>query len=729
MEKIIHYCWFGKNDLPEIAKKCIESWKKYLPDYKIICWNEDNFDVNQNIFIKQAYENKKWAFVSDYARLKVLSEYGGIYLDTDMEITRDILDIIESSECFLGVEDSGLVNAAIIGVRKPHNVFIDSLISQYDNLEGFNNNDIYALTIPRQVTNMLETLGFDKEKKEIQSFYNGELLVYPRDYFYPLSYDYHDNLFTENTCCIHHFNATWASKTEKISLFCRRHNMKFTLKIFDFAINIKNIFCGIFKDKAFWLFFGVTILFLGAFIKLQYATDTYTIFNQNYIIPLKHFLLSGRFLTAGFWYIISILNLGIYKSYIISFGLGIIFVSLSIYKLYRIFIKDISNKFLCGILAIAIVINPFLIELFLFFEKGILSFSILMSILGVDFFIKFLNKKTIKRFIVSMFFMLLAIFSYQGTISIFMGLGAIYIVKYSKNIKQFIKNNIFLGLIYGIPAIINYLVVNFFFNNSRVTTGIYIIEESLRKIFVGLKELYIRSFDILPKYFFLSIIIISIIIFIISIIIDKSKGSYKLLSILKLIYIIIMLNIFTILPQLIIKTDSIWMVARSSYAIASIIGIIIIHLLYEVKCNKIINNFIILILIFYLGIQYVSYQKIIKDHYILNYLDNYICTQIKDEILEYELNTGINIKNIVFYRDKSPSYSYQNIICYGDMNIRAFYPEWSVGSIINEKLNKQLIEIKDKDIEIEKFFCDNNWDYYSKEQIIFKGDTIHLCVF
>lgn len=236
--KIIHYCWFGPRQLSKLAKKCMATWKKFLPDYEIKLWNENNFDFNQNPFVKQAYENKKWAFVSDYARLKALSEYGGIYLDTDMEIIKDISDVL-NDECFLGVEDSGLINAAVIGSKKPHNKFIDTLISNYNNLKEFDEKNIYAMTIPRQITNILEPLGFDKNKQEIQQFFDGELKVYPREYFYPLSYDYQDNKFTDKSCMVHKYDATWASKPEKAKLFFRRHNLKFMMKSVDICVSVK----------------------------------------------------------------------------------------------------------------------------------------------------------------------------------------------------------------------------------------------------------------------------------------------------------------------------------------------------------------------------------------------------------------------------------------------------------------------------------------------------------
>ena len=101
--KKIHYCWFGRNPLPESAKKCIESWKKYCPEYEIIEWNEDNFDLTENRYAREAYEQKKWAFVSDYARLKIVYEQGGIYMDVDVELIKP-LDELTELDGYMGFE-------------------------------------------------------------------------------------------------------------------------------------------------------------------------------------------------------------------------------------------------------------------------------------------------------------------------------------------------------------------------------------------------------------------------------------------------------------------------------------------------------------------------------------------------------------------------------------------------------------------------------------------------
>ena len=213
--KVIHYCWFGGKPLPKKFKMYMESWKKFLPDYEIIEWNEKNIDVNECPFIKEAYENKKWAFVADYARTKAIYEMGGLYLDTDVMITKDISDIINKEGTFLGIEDSMMVNAAVWGASKPHTKFAKQMLDFYQSQNFFDIINIYKMSIPRVITRILDEYGLDPLSKEIQVL-DKDIYIYPRDYFYPLSYDFQDNVFTDNTCMIHYFDASWITKREKL---------------------------------------------------------------------------------------------------------------------------------------------------------------------------------------------------------------------------------------------------------------------------------------------------------------------------------------------------------------------------------------------------------------------------------------------------------------------------------------------------------------------------------
>lgn len=218
--KYIHYCWFGDKPLPKLALKCIESWKKYLPDYEIIRWNEENVDINECPFIKEAYENKKWAFVADYARTKAIYEMGGIYFDTDMLITKPI-DFLLENETFLGIEDSFSVNSAVWGTTKPKTYFAKRLLDFYQKEEHFDINNLFRISIPRNMTRILNELGFDHTSNEIQKLPHN-ITIYPREYFYPLSFDFTDNVFTDNTCMIHYFDASWFSPKEKLRIKLNR---------------------------------------------------------------------------------------------------------------------------------------------------------------------------------------------------------------------------------------------------------------------------------------------------------------------------------------------------------------------------------------------------------------------------------------------------------------------------------------------------------------------------
>ena len=230
MEKYIHYCWFGGKPLPKLTKKCIKSWQKYLPDFKIIEWNETNVDLNECPFIKEAYENKKWAFVADYARTKAIYEYGGIYLDTDMMIVKQ-LDFLMDNTTFLGIEDSRMVNVAIWGEKNKHSEFAKEMLDYYQKLPGVNLDDIYSNSIPRIATNILEEKGLDPTSDDVQVL-EDDIHIYPREYFYPLSYNFQNNVFTDNTCTIHYFDASWIDKKEQMETkMIRKFGKEKTAKI------------------------------------------------------------------------------------------------------------------------------------------------------------------------------------------------------------------------------------------------------------------------------------------------------------------------------------------------------------------------------------------------------------------------------------------------------------------------------------------------------------------
>jgi mannosyltransferase OCH1-like enzyme len=227
--KVIHYCWFGGNPLPPLAVKCIESWKKHCPDYEIKEWNESNFDVNFNEYSKEAYKAKKWAFVSDVARLHVIYTEGGIYLDTDVEIIKP-LDCFLNSTMFIGFENNEFI-ATGLGFGAEENFHIvKKMLDIYNDISFLNPNGTFDTTpCPEYNTEIMRQEGFiiNNTKQTIKN-----VTVYSTEYFCPKDYKTNKLKITPNTHTIHHYDASWWEKEhlrdkEKRLRYMRLFGVKF----------------------------------------------------------------------------------------------------------------------------------------------------------------------------------------------------------------------------------------------------------------------------------------------------------------------------------------------------------------------------------------------------------------------------------------------------------------------------------------------------------------------
>lgn len=210
--KKIHYCWFGGNPLPELAQKCIESWKKYCPDYEIIEWNEQNFDLNCCDYVKEAYAAKKWAFVSDVARLYALVTQGGIYMDTDVEVLRPMDDILERCEAVSGFETDTSIPTGLMGCCAHHPLF-EELLHDYDDAHFLKEDGTPDLTTNVvRITNTCLKYGLklDNTLQTVAGF-----TLFPKDYFCPKDSTTRELHLTENTYTIHHFDGSWHSPEDR----------------------------------------------------------------------------------------------------------------------------------------------------------------------------------------------------------------------------------------------------------------------------------------------------------------------------------------------------------------------------------------------------------------------------------------------------------------------------------------------------------------------------------
>ncbi len=212
--KIIHFCWFGHGQMDDKMKHCFSTWEKYCPDFKIMKWDEETFDLDSCTYAKQAYERKRWAFVTDYVRFKALQQYGGFYMDTDMELLKPLDDLLDNKTVFSfkqkvpGMKQFG-ITSGIIGTV-PNNELFNPLIEQFESRSYINKDGEEDIT---PIAKFLTDLLCEHGGRQDNSFQKLDgITVYPNDYLCPTilrSGETVEIQVTENTYAIHHFTGTW----------------------------------------------------------------------------------------------------------------------------------------------------------------------------------------------------------------------------------------------------------------------------------------------------------------------------------------------------------------------------------------------------------------------------------------------------------------------------------------------------------------------------------------
>lgn len=227
--KTIHYVWLGRKPKPKKIQKCIASWRRFCPDYEIKEWNETNFDVNSHPFVKEAYEANNYAFASDVIRLVVLYEYGGIYVDADVEFLKPIDDLLDN-EAFIGFELPEYVNSGQIFASVAKNEIVAEHLRQYDGVSFSGCENISDITCPKVFTKLLVEKGLKLDGSE--QVING-LHIYQTDYFNPFDARTGKLVKTQNTYSIHWSEHSWTNRSVIIRNFMRLCHRVFGINCFD----------------------------------------------------------------------------------------------------------------------------------------------------------------------------------------------------------------------------------------------------------------------------------------------------------------------------------------------------------------------------------------------------------------------------------------------------------------------------------------------------------------
>ena len=467
------------------------------------------------------------------------------------------------------------------------------------------------------------------------------------------------------------------------------------------------------KDKKLYIFLVITIIYFGLLCRLNYSVDTYLLFASPRMGYIMEYLSCGRIFTTAYFFLLNLLQVPHFFMYLLSFILGIIFTTLSIYELSKIFDKYVKNKLLSSLIAIFIIINPCVIELWLFIEMGIMMFSVFAIVKAFKHFELFIDKKDKKdkkELILAFVFMLLSVFSYQGTAALFIALATIPILFKSKKIRTLLINTIFMGLVYGVPTVINY-AFTLIFANKR-TSGTLTLTTIFDNLRAGTHAI-IESFRLYPGWFIPLILLFLIII--LAYYMYKTKK--KFIALLNIIYIVGLVYLFTMAPIIIQTTDRLAVYPRSCYACYTFIGILLVLINKKID-YKILCIFLIPILLF----EFLTFTRIETNRYIVNKRDKEIIMKIEEKVKKYEEENNTKATKMNIYNLENSTIFYKDIM--DNINVSAIKENPSGIAAYSYFTGRKIDNVVIRS-GYNTYFMGYEKDEFDLEQIIIDGDTIH----
>ena len=469
--------------------------------------------------------------------------------------------------------------------------------------------------------------------------------------------------------------------------------------------------------KMLAIFSLVVVAFFGIFVKMNYSVDTYLLFASRGLSYIQEYIKSGRFFTALLFKFLQIFKATPTIMYTISFVIGIINTILAIFILYEVLKKYISNNICCSIIAISIIINPYIIELWLFVEMGIMMLSILASVLAFKYFDDFISDYKKKNLYMSVLFMIIAMFSYQGTVALFIALSTISVLIHSDGFKKIIKNMFWCFVCYGIPTLINFVIV-MLIGNKRMGLESSIMQK-IQFIAFSTKDFLLKGFGLYPVALFTLIHILAIAVVVYLAIKSEKKGK----NILGIMFIIVMDYLFTIATIIPMDIKSAVMFPRNSYAFGSIIGLLGATAIMLGFSNEKNTKVFCGICIVMLAMELVQFNIIATDRYVVNYIDKYILLEIDKKITDYEQKTGIKVTNMAIYNEENAKLFYKGLE--DNINVSALKEEMSRKAIFALYARRQFKEVNKDDSIYRAYFKGNDWDEFDLEQVVIEGDTLH----
>lgn len=473
----------------------------------------------------------------------------------------------------------------------------------------------------------------------------------------------------------------------------------------------------------------IALVFFGAFVKLEFATDTYA----DIMMPAKgiiaNFVQSGRFITLGFFIVFRGLYIDINVVSFLSFVVAIVSLVMALYILEGIFERLITkNRVWAGILPLLIIINPFIVELFLFIEKGVMLFGILLAVLTVYYFAEYLKGGNRSDLIKSIGMSIGAAVCYQGIVGLIITLIALIVIVQSKHLKDFIRNTLIGGLVYIIGPVVDILIAKILSSGGRIG-GEIILRESLSRIWHGTWNM-LGIFEIMPVVVFWGLFGLIMLVGGLTLLMKRREMSVKDWLILpEVIYLVLVVVLAAVAPQIVQSSEAIWIAPRSAYVFGALNGVVLALMIW--KMPSVLEAWREKILLIGVGVYVVSefmgLNTIILDRYSMNEIDRLRAERIGAEILAYEQKSGTEVRKVMVAQDGNMMWSYPGIFNIASLNGSAFSTAWSdVNSL--SYWNGRYFERVETSEGWSQYCAGRDWQYYDEEQIGFDGDMMMICV-
>ena len=484
----------------------------------------------------------------------------------------------------------------------------------------------------------------------------------------------------------------------------------------------------IFKRKPLYFVvpFVVTVFLLPLFV-MEYATDTYYLESQGFFVTVDHMLNNnGRPIIAAFLALFGAMELSVCAFYYFSLLLGIVSASVAIYRLYGILKNNMSQA--CALFfGIFTVLTPFTTDYFMFIEKGFFMLAICMSIVAFEGYLMFLKGEK-RGLLLSLMGILVSFFTYQIIAGAFAVLVTLYALLYSKKIKSLVINLAVALGIYGFGALSCVLFLKLFTTSNRVSTGINFKYMLNCFLFLGYKTVFVYLGAVL-------------LLFAICLAVNKARGNRAFsremgVDFLKNLLILFVGLAVMIAPFAFSEGEDVWLPFRISYPISVMAIAVAIYFCYKENYVEEKRDYAARkkhVGVFVMGavllLNLVFFHTVFISRLINNGMDEELVQKIGAEIVEYQAQSGKDVKYIKIYHDESITMRNEGVLKIGDTNVRAFATSWSDVNHINVILGKQYQKRSPDTGVFEKYFKGKDWDSYSKEQLVFDGETLHICVY